>query len=609
MSTTTSNADDCLGTVAYGFLTRDTLPLWPAWEQYFARCPAGSAIPIIHSQDSATSRGVRAEVYQMLVMQQGLLVPPGNTIQGNPRFKWKMVEMMFSIFRLAAQAVASNGCTPRHIHMLSERDAPIASCVQVHEHLRSRPRINFADQSPSPYISPAPVDLLPAQFVPMDYSSQWVTLWVEHAEALAAADEHGEMHAKWQPLYEQSNNHYGLWAANRINWGSFDEYVWVTELTQRGFEIDRHGLTHTWWCEDQGATCDHADAGDGSPAAYLDSVAVQDACRIGRARGYFFTRKVGNGEAGVTARVLEGLASSSCLGVSIAGSDPVTLQSTSIPPAPPPSLPRMFDTQVNLAPPSPPPPSPPQQWESHVGENCYADRGSLDMGTPVSNWFAPTPIEFCKIACLNTPGCNAITVDRNQDRQCYRLRSVMLHNCEHNTGYDTYTLRSAPPPHSSTPAFLPPPERPLSLSSHPGRSQSPPQPHPLHPLFLPSAPGMDPASFGSLASDAVTGSLVDASVTLLGFIITAVTFVVASIWHRMLKSRARSSPAAPARRAPESADELFTGDPSGSAYTPEPMDMDVSKYSRRVGRRFNQLKQELDVDIVSTHRFQFRPSS
>ena len=42
---------NCNGTVAYAFLSDGALPLWPVWHKYFAGCPAGSSIALVHSQD------------------------------------------------------------------------------------------------------------------------------------------------------------------------------------------------------------------------------------------------------------------------------------------------------------------------------------------------------------------------------------------------------------------------------------------------------------------------------------------------------------------------------------------------------------------------------
>ena len=42
---------NCNGTVAYAFLSEAALPLWPVWHKYFAGCPAGSSIALVHSQN------------------------------------------------------------------------------------------------------------------------------------------------------------------------------------------------------------------------------------------------------------------------------------------------------------------------------------------------------------------------------------------------------------------------------------------------------------------------------------------------------------------------------------------------------------------------------
>ena len=75
-------------TVAYAFLTRDELPLWSFWEAYFAGCPAGTAIPIVHSQESISDAALRNRVMRDVERLGGFVLAANETRAGNPRFSW-----------------------------------------------------------------------------------------------------------------------------------------------------------------------------------------------------------------------------------------------------------------------------------------------------------------------------------------------------------------------------------------------------------------------------------------------------------------------------------------------------------------------------------------
>ena len=144
-------------TVAYGFLTRGPLPLWPLWEQYFESCAngaagvtaspldAGSAVPIFHVQDVSYHNAIRRRT----APYRGHVLSPDETVQGYPRFSWRMVAMMLHIYRASENVLAPNGCKPAWIHMASERDAPVVACPVVHLELAAHPeqsRVVWNDQ-------------------------------------------------------------------------------------------------------------------------------------------------------------------------------------------------------------------------------------------------------------------------------------------------------------------------------------------------------------------------------------------------------------------------------------------------------------------------------
>ena len=134
-------------TVAYGFMTRSSLPLWDVWETYFRGCRTGTALPIVHSQASADDAALRRALSRQVGRYGGLVLPASATREGSTRFSWRMVSIMLSLMRVAAAAQGGSGCRPRWIHFLSERDAPIRSCAEVHAHLASKRGASLLDQT------------------------------------------------------------------------------------------------------------------------------------------------------------------------------------------------------------------------------------------------------------------------------------------------------------------------------------------------------------------------------------------------------------------------------------------------------------------------------
>ena len=51
----------CDVTVAYAILCRESLPLWHAWKGYFETCPAGSVLPVVHTQAEGDARTLLAD--------------------------------------------------------------------------------------------------------------------------------------------------------------------------------------------------------------------------------------------------------------------------------------------------------------------------------------------------------------------------------------------------------------------------------------------------------------------------------------------------------------------------------------------------------------------
>ena len=201
-----------LHTVAYGFLTRGTFPLWPLWEKYFQSCStgawgvasshvdAGSAVPIFHSQEAAAHETLR----QQSAAFNGYVIPIEETIQGQPRFSWKMVAMMLAVYRAVDRITAPNGCPPQWIHMASERDAPVVACPVVHRELAMHPgasRIDYNDK--------------------MEHS-QWVTLWAADAMNIAGTPAHEALVKNyWEPRFEEGSP--GI----RVDMGGYDEIFWA----------------------------------------------------------------------------------------------------------------------------------------------------------------------------------------------------------------------------------------------------------------------------------------------------------------------------------------------------------------------------------------------
>ena len=165
-------------TVAYTFITRATLPYWDVWRRYFATCPDGSALPVVHSQD-LSDKG-RAKMELMLATYRGRLLEREKTRLGNPRFSFLMVSIQLALWRAAGEAVAPNGCAPQWFQLLSERDLPASSCADVHGFLGAAPGVSHFWYGSEQQV--------PEEITPLAKHSQWVLLARPAALALAADD-------------------------------------------------------------------------------------------------------------------------------------------------------------------------------------------------------------------------------------------------------------------------------------------------------------------------------------------------------------------------------------------------------------------------------------
>uniref|UniRef100_A0A7S3BFR2 Uncharacterized protein n=1 Tax=Haptolina ericina TaxID=156174 RepID=A0A7S3BFR2_9EUKA len=239
-----------------------------------------------------------------------------------------------ALFRAAGHPKKALGpstvCPPNFVQVLSERCAPVTQCAVVHSRLAERMGTSLLD------VSQHEIDQqgVPRAIAPLRKASQWMTLWVEHALALAYAEQ--SMHHKWVPNYYR--NEHGEWGAAELRdewgelevYGAIDEFLWVPEMTQRGLKFERGGLTHVRWC----SKCPHADSTDdpeGTPAAYLTWDSAIAECQDARAEGYSFARKFGNGRTLVTAEVVGALLSAACLNLQPLPASP---PSASLPPVP-----------------------------------------------------------------------------------------------------------------------------------------------------------------------------------------------------------------------------------------------------------------------------------
>ena len=182
-----SHDDSCNETVVYAFLARGTLPLWPVWESYLAGCPKGSSTVVVHTQGSLSERN---DLAMKLAGVGGSLLPAELTAYGNPTFSYQMVAMTLALYRYIdlTNVRTPDGCSPRFIHLSSERDAPVATCAAVRARLaasRGRSLIDVHGSPAKSSVEPLPgCKRLPVGSTGFYYASQWTTLDATHAFAL-----------------------------------------------------------------------------------------------------------------------------------------------------------------------------------------------------------------------------------------------------------------------------------------------------------------------------------------------------------------------------------------------------------------------------------------
>ena len=295
--TDSCSATMAVSTVSYAFVTRGVLPLWPLWRRYFEGC-GGSAVPIFHSQDNETHASIR----EAAAPYGGYVLPPSETIAGNPRFSWRMVAMMMRLYYRARGTQALNGCAPRWVITLSERCAPVQTCDVVHAALASRPGVNR----------------IQAQLNEQYEKSQWTALWL--ADAAEVATEETILQAYWEPRIWNHGYTVQLPATNQTHHresstaSAPDEIIIPFEIRERRHAIADHGPTFVCWhCEGWGGVAADGHAAWTSPSAFVTFESSISICQRARSRGYWFVRKIGDGSLASSAEVMEGIISAQCL--------------------------------------------------------------------------------------------------------------------------------------------------------------------------------------------------------------------------------------------------------------------------------------------------------
>ena len=302
----------CDSTIAYAFLTRSSLPLWSTWESFFSGCAPGSSVPIIHSQNASSAS--RLDLQQKAARQNGVLLDLAETVFDDLRFSWKMVAATLHLYGAASTMLAPNGCRPRFVHLVSERDAPIADCAAVQAELTTTPRSSRVQWVEERVTSVQ--KRIPPEYRPIAETSQWMTLWMEHAAALAADED--VMQAKWWPHWNADGHILDLGFRSAP-----DEVVLASELVNRGFHVSTGGMTKVAWCtweQTQLYGCARVDNFDeSSPSAYTTYESALAFCKRSRHEGFFFARKFGDGSSASSSQVGAALASRDCLDSTFAG--------------------------------------------------------------------------------------------------------------------------------------------------------------------------------------------------------------------------------------------------------------------------------------------------
>ena len=194
--------------LAIGFLTRVGLPLWKVWEEFFKNTHL--VVPVVHSQAKTNAKwcprkgcigpfcannctklcyaemAERKKLTQWVASHGGAMVDPMDTKWGDMRFSCNMTAAMFALVRTASM-VTVNGLQPKWIHFASERCAPLRPAYDVLRFLAMKDAVNHMEDDPFTAAGQQtiPQSKVPKQFQPLIMTSQWVTLWMNDAMALA----------------------------------------------------------------------------------------------------------------------------------------------------------------------------------------------------------------------------------------------------------------------------------------------------------------------------------------------------------------------------------------------------------------------------------------
>lgn len=287
-----ASATRCNGTVLYGFLVEGDLPLWPVWEAYWASCPTGSFAIAIHTQNASS--------LNTSIVKRVRLVPSNETVQGDLRFSYRMIEATFALYAQLAPPLP-NGCSPRWIQLLSDSCAPVVPCQAVHREL-AQSRATRADRGLPRYPGSYPVTAesrhkygLPTVFGDMIKTSQWITIEASAADALLASS--AAIKARWGSFY-----HWKMPSLSNRDPRAYDEWLWWQEVRHAGFDVQPQSLTRTVFNSKQFAmllqkpkmfeawhAANHINGGH-PPVASTQSE-VYDTCMQARQEHRFFARK------------------------------------------------------------------------------------------------------------------------------------------------------------------------------------------------------------------------------------------------------------------------------------------------------------------------------
>jgi len=554
-----------LHTVAYAFLTRGPLPLWPLWEEYFQSCgmgargvagstlSAGGAVPIFHAQDVS----LHDEIRRITAPYNGYVLPPEETVQGYPRFSWLMVAMMLHLYRGVSRLVAPNGCRPKWVHLASERDAPVVACPTVHLELAAHPQKSRVNWTPQPE------------------HSQWVTLWAPHAIQIAGTVSWEEgLRRYWEPRFTNGAQDIRV----QMPWGEQwthsapDEVIIGWELVHRPNgprASTMNGLTYFSWGSGFCGVVDNSNQGEQtSPCAYTTSAAARAACGYARGEGRFFGRKFGDGTPSSSVAVM--VAISDYIGLYAVPPSPhpppPSPPSPRLPPSSPPSPPLPASPPSPPVSPSPPapPPSPPSSPTSppalppphlqNLGLECWVGCGGPQAG---ASWVGGR----CESSswCGSDGACCRVAFDA-EDEVCGfgTIGCDTVHCCIAQPTGLAWPPPSPAPPSPPLPPPPPPPSPPVPSPSPPTPS-SPPPPRPptSPPTWPPPVPPAVPLE-SARREDAPTHT--DSAVDVL--VAVALAALLLSVLYECFGKRARvapggtprvSSPSRPSRPTPPAA--------------------------------------------------------